>query len=198
MIQGCYDCQNKWMYLLPFCFPATIFITLHSSSEQVLPALYFQPVQLSSLVMIMYWWLVYCLLTQVFCCCCWLFVWLGFFFNFCLILMQTASVQILQKLHYSVQKFALVCWRPKRDHCPDRCEFLQHVVSSHTGSVGAFSEAEQESKLRKNLFTGARNEDNWPAWRGLPAIDSTTGFWELKQVYDSHGRRIHCFSMLPS
>lgn len=81
-----------------FCFPATIFITLHSSSEQVLPTLYFQPMQLSTLVMIMYRWLVYCFLTQVLG----LFIYL-IYFNFCLILVQTASVQIPQKLHYSVQ-----------------------------------------------------------------------------------------------
>lgn len=95
MTQGCYDCQNKWMYLLPFCFPATIFITLHSSSEQVLSTLYFQPMWLCSSIMIMYWWLDLLIAS-------WHRVWFGFFF---LVLVQTASVQTPQKLHYSVQNF---------------------------------------------------------------------------------------------
>lgn len=193
MIQGCYDCQNKWMYLLPFCFPATIFITLHSSSEQVLPTLYFQPMQLSSLVMIMYRWL------DLFIASWHLFFFLKFLPDFG----ADSFCANSSKVTLFSAKFALVCWRPKHDHCPDRCEFLQHVVSSHTGRgfLGALCEAEQEPKLRENLFTNASNagdEDNWPAWRGLTTTDSTGRFWGLKQVYSSHGRRIYCFAMLPS
>lgn len=84
------------MYLLPFCFSATIFITLHSSSEQVLPILYFQ---CSSAL-----WSWLCI-DDLFIAS-WHsfgFVLLGFKFFFCLILVQTASVQTPKKLHYSAQ-----------------------------------------------------------------------------------------------
>lgn len=83
-------------------------------------------------------------------------------------------------------KFGMACWRPKRDHCPDRCEFLQRVVSSHTGSMflGNLSEAALEPKLRENLFTGASrpgDEDNWPSWRGLTTTDSTASCCGFKK-----------------
>lgn len=144
MTQGCYDCQNKWMYLLPFCFPATIFITLHSSSEQVLSTLYFQPMWLCSSIMIMYWWLDLLIAS-------WHRVWFGFFFSgfgadsFCA---NSSKVALFST------KFSMACWRPKCDHCPDRCEFLQHAVSIHTGSkfLEDLSEAGLKPKLRENLY----------------------------------------------
>lgn len=172
MIQGCYDCQNKWMYLLPFFFTATISITLHSSSEQVLVSLCFH--QCSSVLRS---WLCiddliffYCLLTQ-------------FFFlldfgadSFC----ANSSKVVLFSAN-----FAAACWRPKRDHCPDGCKFLQYILN-RAGSVFLedLSEARLESKLRENLptdVTHPKNEDNWPTWRGLATTDSTASFCGFKK-----------------
>lgn len=165
MIQGCYDCQNKWMYLLPFCFPATIFITLHSSSEQVLPTLYFQPMQLSSLVMIMYRWL------DLFIASWHLFF---FFFNFCLILVQTASVQTPQKLHYSVQN---LLWSAE-----DRsaiiaqidvsfCNMLSQATQAE-GSWGPFVKQNKSQSSEKTFLL-------MPATLEMKTIDQHGEDWQL-------------------
>lgn len=108
--------------LLPFCFPATIFITLHSSSEQVLAALLF-PTRAAP-IMTMDWWLD-------------LFIasWhRSFFLPPPLIFGADSFHANSSKATLCSAKFALACWSLKGDGCPDRCELLQCAAWSHTGS----------------------------------------------------------------
>lgn len=81
--------------------------------------------------------------------------------------------------------FAAACWRPKRDHCPDGCKFLQYTLN-RAGSefLEDLFQARLEPKLRENLPTDVSHpgdEDNWPTWRGLATTDSTASFCGFKK-----------------
>lgn len=176
------------MYLLLFPFLATIFITLHSGSEQVLAMLHFQPVQLCSLIMIMYRWLDLLIAS-----------WYIFLPNFDEGYFQASSTL---QLCYSVQT---MLW-PAEDWTVfvaytdmSFCSMLPLAV--HTAHLkGEPYEARLEPGLGVNVFPDAilhGDKEKELTWKGLISPDGNIdSFCGLKTVYCYNEIRVYSFAML--